>query len=416
MSFEDTQIDVLLRRHAERASSNAGIEHLDADELNAFAERSLPAAARSRYVSHLADCDDCRRLVSQLAISAGAVATAEAAGAPTTAHISWLEKLGAFFRPPALRYAAFAAVVVAAVSFAFLVMRQTQQNRESNLVAQNEQPNQAKTDSTKSEETAKATPEKNAVANTNLAGTPAGPTPQSRVSLEREESKTLANPPAAPKPQKETEEGVAFADKKITETEVAESKPSYAPPPPQEGLARVETKSSNQQLRPGIGGASPQSSGTLFGQTGGMDRKQSNQPSSQQSKDDNSAVAQNQTPINGRAMNEKAKGPRRDADNVAAANRSVNEARPPAPKTEDVRGEKRTTSGEEAETRSVGGHKFRRQGNAWIDAKFKSSMGLKSISRGSEEFTALDSGLRSIAQQVGGEVIIVWKGKAYKIW
>ena len=414
MSFEDTQIDVLLRRHAERASSNAGIEHLDADELNAFAERSLPAAVRSRYVSHLADCDDCRRLVSQLAISAGAVAKAEAAGAPTTAHISWLEKLGAFFRPPALRYAAFAAVVLAAVSFAFLVMRQTQQNRESNLVAQNEQPNQAKTDSTKSEETAKATPEKNAVANTNLAGTPAGPTPQSRVSLEREESKTLANPPAAPKSQKETDEGVAFADKKITETEVAESKPSYAPPPPQEGLARVETKSSNQQLRPGLGGASPQSSGTLFGQTGGMDRKQSNQPASQQSKDDNSAVAQNQIPINGRVMNEKAKGPRRDADNVGAANRSVNEV-PPAPKTEEARAEKRTTSREESETRSVGGHKFRRQGNAWVDTKFKSSMTLKSISRSSDEFTALDSGLRSIAQQVGGEVIIVWKGKAYVI-
>ena len=414
MSFEDTQIDVLLRRHAERASANPGIEHLDADELNAFAERSLPAAARSRYVSHLADCDDCRRLVSQLAISAGAVAKAEAAGAPTTAHVSWLEKLGAFFRPPALRYAAFAAVVVAAVSFAFLVMRQTQQNREPNLVAQNEQPNQAKTDSTKSEETAKATPEKNAVANTNLAGTPAGPTTQSRVSLEREESKTLANPPAAPKPQKETDEAVALADKKITETEVAESKPSYAPAPPQEGLARVETKSSNQQLRPGIGGASPQSSGTLFGQTGGMDRKQSNQPSSQQSKDDNSAVAQNQIPINGRVMNEKAKGPRRDADNVGAANRSVNEV-PPAPKTEDARAEKRTTSREGSETRSVGGHKFRRQGNAWVDTKFKSSMTLKSISRSSDEFTALDSGLRSIVQQVGGEVIIVWKGKAYVI-
>ena len=412
MSFEDTQIDILLRRHASYAKSNAGIEHLDADELNAFAEGALPAAARSRYVSHLADCDDCRRLVSQLAISAGAVAKAEAAGAPTTAHISWLEKLGAFFRPPALRYAAFAAVVVAAVSFAFLVMRQTQQNRESNLVAQNEQPNQAKTDSTKSEETAKATPEKNAVANTNLAGTPAGLTPQSRVSLEREESKTLANLPAAPKPQKETDEGVALADKKITETEVAESKPSYAPPPPQESPGRVET---NQYVRPGIGGASPQSSGTLFGQTGGMDRKQSSQPSSQQSKDDNNnAIAQNQIPINGRVMNEKAKGPRRDADNVGAANRSVNEV-PPAPKTEDARAEKRTTSREGSETRSVGGHKFRRQGNAWVDTKFKSSMTLKSISRSSDEFAALDSGLRSIAQQVGGEVIIVWKGKAYVI-
>ena len=186
MSFEDPQIDVLLRRHAERAKSNAAIEHLDADELNAFAEGSLPVAARSRFVSHLADCDDCRRLVSQLAISAGAVAKAETAGAPATAHASWLEKLGAFFRPPALRYAAFAAVVVAAVGVAFLVMRQTQQNRESALVAKNEQPSQARADITKSEETAKALAEKNAVANNNLASTPPA-TPQSRLNLEREE-------------------------------------------------------------------------------------------------------------------------------------------------------------------------------------------------------------------------------------
>src|SRR5256886_5930010 len=186
MSFEDTQIDVLLRRHAERARSDAAIEHLDADELNAFAERSLPAAVRSRYVSHLADCDDCRRLVSQLAMSAGAVAKAEATGAPATAHISWLEKLGVFFRPPTLRYAAFAAVVVAAVGVAFLVMRQTQQNRESNLVAQNEQPSQARADSTKSEETAKASAEKNAAANTNLARTPPAK-PQSKLNLGRAE-------------------------------------------------------------------------------------------------------------------------------------------------------------------------------------------------------------------------------------
>src|SRR5437870_5760315 len=165
MSFEDPQIDVLLRRHAERAKSKAAIEHLDADELNAFAEGSLPVAARSRFVSHLANCDDCRRLVSQLAISAGAVAKAETAGAPATAHASWLEKLGAFFRPPALRYAAFAAVVVAAVGVAFFAILPMQENRRSNCVNPNQQPSQTKTESTNLEESAKATPEKNAVAN-----------------------------------------------------------------------------------------------------------------------------------------------------------------------------------------------------------------------------------------------------------
>jgi hypothetical protein len=70
---------------------------------------------------------------------------------------------------------------------------------------------------------------------------------------------------------------------------------------------------------------------------------------------------------------------------------------------------------EEVQTRSVGGRKFRKQGNAWVDQKFKSSLSVKSIARGSDDFNALDSGLRSIVQQLGGEIIVVWKGKAYLI-
>src|SRR5258707_531068 len=70
---------------------------------------------------------------------------------------------------------------------------------------------------------------------------------------------------------------------------------------------------------------------------------------------------------------------------------------------------------ESPQTRSAGGRKFTRQGNRWIDQKFKSTMSLTNISRGSDGFAALDNGLRSIAQQLGGEVIVVWKGKAYLI-
>ncbi len=67
------------------------------------------------------------------------------------------------------------------------------------------------------------------------------------------------------------------------------------------------------------------------------------------------------------------------------------------------------------ETRSVGGHKFRKQGASWIDLKFKTSMSLHTITRGSDEFSSLDSGLRSIASQLSGEIIVVWKNKAYRI-
>jgi len=47
--------------------------------------------------------------------------------------------------------------------------------------------------------------------------------------------------------------------------------------------------------------------------------------------------------------------------------------------------------------------------------KFKSSMAVRRVARGSEDFAALDSRLRSIAEQLSGEVIVVWKGKAYRI-
>ncbi|PYS40798.1 MAG: hypothetical protein DMF71_12530 [Acidobacteria bacterium] len=79
MTPDDAQIDILLRRYAPRAESSPAHQHLDADELNAFAEGAVPAETRSRYVSHLADCSDCRRLVSQLAIASGASILASSA-------------------------------------------------------------------------------------------------------------------------------------------------------------------------------------------------------------------------------------------------------------------------------------------------------------------------------------------------
>src|SRR5260221_11589133 len=122
MQPEDLQIDVLLKRYGREARSGAPAEHLDADELNTFAEGAAPASARSRYVSHLAECDDCRQLATQLSIAAGATASA-GAGAIETADGSLWQKLTKFFAPPVLRYGAFAAVLVMAVGVTFLALR-----------------------------------------------------------------------------------------------------------------------------------------------------------------------------------------------------------------------------------------------------------------------------------------------------
>src|ERR1044071_4689301 len=107
---DNTEMDRLLRRHARlgggavggSAAADNGGAHMDADEMNAYAEGALPEAARSRYFAHLADCDSCRKLVTELTLAATVSAEgrerAAAAIVPAPSK-SWRERLAAFFSP-----------------------------------------------------------------------------------------------------------------------------------------------------------------------------------------------------------------------------------------------------------------------------------------------------------------------------
>jgi len=69
------------------------------------------------------------------------------------------------------------------------------------------------------------------------------------------------------------------------------------------------------------------------------------------------------------------------------------------------------------EIRNVGGRRFHRRGSAWVDAAFTSSRPAIDVRRGSEQYRALvadEPGLRSISEQLSGEVIVVWKSRAYR--
>jgi hypothetical protein len=139
-------------------------------------------------------------------------------------------------------------------------------------------------------------------------------------------------------------------------------------------------------------------------------------PASEENKDnganDKQVLADRPAPASRRGSDEKLKGPRRDIDNNATLSRNADDSR-----SRNAQGMVTQNQVEEKppETRSVGGRKFRREGNAWVDVKFKSSMPVKSISRGSSEFDELDSDLRSIAKQLGGQILVVRKNKAYLI-
>jgi len=74
--------------------------------------------------------------------------------------------------------------------------------------------------------------------------------------------------------------------------------------------------------------------------------------------------------------------------------------------------------GTEVETRSISGRRFIREGDTWVDTAYESPRATVKVVRGSEQFRALiadEPGLSTIAQQLDGVIIVVWKNRAYRI-
>ena len=425
MKAQDSQIDVLLKRYRGFAKRGAALEHLDADELSAFAEGAAPAAARSRYVSHLADCDDCRRLATQLSIAAGATARVGAGGIETAKGSFW-EKLTSFLAPPTLRYAAFAAVLVAAVGVTFLALRHRVSDRS--LIARDEPATERQVSPVNPAEPVA----RDANQKPETFASPSGPVPQATANpisdLKKDESKVGDDTAVPPKPEKETAapaDQPVFAEKRAAEPAIAQQQkrqqqPSYAPPPPGEG-ERAQTQGREQRDEQRVAAASgPRKAEAPSDKLKDMDRSAGGISQTRQAEGDDTRFRNNQAITNQQTTNQQSQNRVLDSNAPAPAagnlamNRSGNEeraevARKPAPSA--ARGD----SEKAPETRSVAGHKFRRQGNAWVDARFKSSMSVVNVSSGSDEFKALDSDVRSIAGQLSGEVIVVRKGKAYRI-
>src|ERR1700750_2379591 len=102
----NNEIELILRGMARRRPAGAGSEdeerpesHLDADELSSYVEGALPPATRARYTAHIADCQRCRRLVSQL--SEGVPTVERQSPAPLAPPTVW-QKVGEFFSPAVL--------------------------------------------------------------------------------------------------------------------------------------------------------------------------------------------------------------------------------------------------------------------------------------------------------------------------
>ncbi|HEU4769298.1 MAG TPA: hypothetical protein VFS77_18160 [Pyrinomonadaceae bacterium] len=386
-------IDLLLRqlgRRDESLSPEMDGQHLDADELNSYVANALPAAARARYTSHLADCSSCRKIVAQLSASEVPVAVRQPVGVVAPSGLKSF--LASLFSPMVLRYAvpALGLIVVAVVG---IVMLRDESRNSSVAQLQDTDQNKAVGENPP----AVATP-------TPVPAAPAlilGDTPPNQ-----EESRVAKNAPA--------KEAQAVAKS----AEAPEPKPDsrdYAAQP-QEAEKKKETQTSDENASP------PRDTRTA-------------EPIKQERKSDSIAlapatIATGSADSSKPAESERAKatagagtgavanfsrdGSRsREEENtrlLAEDARSRREAKRP-PKAEVL------TDKDSGETQTVNGRNFRKRGDLWIDTAY-SYQSTTTVARGSEQYRALvadEPGIHTIAETLKTEFIVVWKGRAYRI-
>lgn len=359
------------------ADPNIGGEHLDADELNSYAENVLPAAARARYTEHLADCSSCRELIVQLSSAAGVITAERLVKTPAA---SWLRSfLASLFSPMVLRYAvpAVGLIVVAAIGFFVL-------NRESRLgdIAQSPQPAalaspslQGRLDN-RSDTLANQAGEKTA----ETPATPAQKTQQdarTAPGADQNAAAPVANAPADAKKE-------AAAEVREEPPPVVATAPANEPKPqpsPTDFVFQVEARKTERQS---------------------TDVAKAAKENTEKEKADDQPKEQARG-----VMKREARGAARTGAAAPA----------PAAGISTLQGGRDGADEKDVETRSVAGRIFRKQRGIWIDTAYSSGTFIN-VARGSEQYRALiadEPPLKTIADQLDGEIIVVWKGRIYRI-
>ena len=376
----NNEMDLLLRRLGRRQETAASTDHLDADELSSYAENVLPPVARARYTEHLAECARCRELVVQLSSSAGVVAVQETV---RVSEPSALRKfLASLFSPMVLRYAvpALGLIVVAAIG---LIVLRRQSPQADSSVAQVMLQEQAKAPVPASAPQQSTAPdrfvnraENTAPANKRTAqGSDAESGAVAPVSNAQPTVSTVT-------PEVEQDAAAKKAEQQPTAKEApAAAKPAFAT----DDLKKADAETRKQKAD---------------------DDRVANEPSPAKAPEE----SKREDRAFGAAETARARPARRTAEpsGVAAMAGSATSQR-------DEAGEKDKN---EADTRTVAGRRFRKQGGVWIDTAYNSSRSVMNLKRDSEQYRVLvadEPAIKTIADQLDGEIIVVWKGRTYRI-
>ena len=390
----NNEMDLLLRRlgrtmdrsavHPENGDAGSTPEaHLDADELNAYAENALPPTTRSRYTEHLADCTRCRQIVSQLSQAAGLVFEEKTSAQPAVTGLR--QFISSFFSPMVLRYAIPALGVILVATLGLFVLRQsgrqeTALNRAADKVALRTEPaapeqpspsyhtyNQAE-ERPVQKEGAKAG-EQQPEANKKLDGGEADTAKVEREEKRQEPVTTVdqiaAAPPApaanyeAPRAKEPSGDKKALADEAPADARRGQAVAAA----PQS--VSVEKQKELAKARDNEGGGRA----GVFGVASSKDKSEVSRARSQ-----------------------------------------------PGVGTAEINASRRADR-DEAQSRSAGGHRFERRGSLWVDVTYD-SRATTNIVRGSEQYRALiadEPSIKTIADQLDGEIIVMWNNRAYRI-
>lgn len=440
----DKELDALLRGHARReggrvrasdaaappspggdyphASPGAAGAHLDTDELGAYAENALPPAARARYAAHLAECDVCRRIVTSVTLASGVAEKLDRREAPPAEAapvVTWRERVASLFKGPAWRYV-LPAVVLLVVSAAGLLLT-TRSRREAAQLARTNSTSErgagvAQVESNHAQGSAPAADlAATDATNTQSAstGTTAGvrPSPQPRPGQLARNQTHEASPGG--------EQGSAVKREEVAGVAADVPAPAATPAPAAAPTAYAPEEVTVSKAAPAAPRAREE-----------QDRQEAELRAARTQPVESAAVkAPAPKDDEVQAVRDEAAGAKeKKSPDAAPLARSARRARRDAPPDEgpvhrdfnatagDVDGAN-SSAGRRGEARRIGGREFRRRDGAWVDAAYGAGQATIVVRRGSEQYRALvadEPGLRRIVEALGGEVVVVWRGRAYR--
>jgi len=359
----------------ETASATANLKsaHLDADEISAFAENALPENVKQKYTIHFADCNRCRSILSNL-IALGTETEIEIPLVQTVktekvaAVIPWYRKL---FAAPNLAYTMGALLLAFSGLIAFVVL---QNNNASSGLEISQISEQAEKPQGPSFNEVPPTQEK-------FSNSAMSNSMSSNSSMMSNAAPNVSSTNSAP----------AQSETKTTTIPAANTIMSAAPKPVTSAgePASPEIREDSFAMLPNKNNLPSQAVNANTNAAKKEEPKKTENEQTVVDTTDSAKSAQNkrieQLPVNGRSV---------PSESLMAAKQK----------------KARVTS----ETTSVNGKTFRRAGGVWTDSAYKEQP-TTNISRGTNEYKKLDSNLRSIVENLGGTVIVVWKEKAYQI-